>query len=283
MRLGYLTHVAGADPARAYRDTVALAVAAEESGFSTFWVAQHHDGHLDGLLPSPLVLLAAVAQATSTIRLGTAVVTAACEDPRRLAEDAAVLDALSGGRLELGVGAGADEAASEAFGRDHARRHADCAAAVDALRGHLARIVPAAPGLDGRLWQATGTPGGIADAGARGLGLITGRADAAPHLARYWARAAGEPRVAAVRAVAPGERPEALRERWRADPVREWATELVVQTQPAHAPLATHLATVRALTAGRADPDRPAPVAPLLRALQGGSASRPGRLRLIGS
>ncbi|MBW0116908.1 LLM class flavin-dependent oxidoreductase [Pseudonocardia abyssalis] len=275
MRLGYLTHVAGSAPAQAYRDTVTLAVAAEELGYSSFWVAQHHDGHLDGLLPSPLVLLAAVAQATSTIRLGTAVVVAALEDPRRLAEDAAVLDVLSGGRLELGVGAGADATASETFGRDHSLRHDECATAVDALRAHLAEIVPAAPGLGGRLWQATGTPDGVAAAGARGMGILTGRADAAPHLARYWARAAGEPRVAAVRVLGPGERPGALLERWRTDPAREWSTELLVQTQPAHAPVETHLATLRALVAPPRDPDRPAPVAPLVAALRSGPRRAP--------
>lgn len=247
MRLGYLTHVVGADPARAYRETVQLAVAAEELGFSSFWVAQHHDGHLDGVLPSPLVLLAAVAARTSTLRLGTAVVAASCEHPRRLAEDAAVLDVLSAGRLELGVGAGADAAASAAFARDHARRHADCAAAVDALR--TTTVTPPAPGLRDRIWWATGSAAGVDAAAARGTGILSGRPGMAPDLARYWARAAGEPRVAAVRIVGPGERPRAVLERWRADPVREWATELVLQTRPADAPLADHLATMRALTA----------------------------------
>ncbi|WP_374203697.1 LLM class flavin-dependent oxidoreductase [Pseudonocardia sp. ICBG601] len=106
MRLGYLTHVTGDDPSRAYRETIRLAERAEELGYDSFWLAQHHDGHLGGRLPSPLVLLAAVAERTRLIRLGTAVVALPLEDPRRLAEDAAVLDALSGGRLELGVGAG---------------------------------------------------------------------------------------------------------------------------------------------------------------------------------
>ncbi|GAA4702826.1 hypothetical protein GCM10023215_47650 [Pseudonocardia yuanmonensis] len=107
MELGSLTHVGRpGSPRDAYRDTLELAVAAEAAGFASFWVAQHHASEAQGCLPSPFVLLAAVAQATSRIRLGTGVVAAALEDPLRLAEDAAVLDALSGERLELGVGAG---------------------------------------------------------------------------------------------------------------------------------------------------------------------------------
>jgi hypothetical protein len=78
MELGYLTHVGGlGSPRDAYRDTVELAVAAESAGFTSFWVAQHHASEAQGYLPSPFVLLAAVAQATSRIRLGTGVVAAA--------------------------------------------------------------------------------------------------------------------------------------------------------------------------------------------------------------
>jgi len=260
MQLGYLTHVAGDDPARAYRETVELAVAAEELGFGSFWVAQHHGGIFGGLLPSPLVLLAAVAGRTSTIRLGTAVIAASLEDPRRLAEDAVVLDALSGGRLELGVGAGADEAASVAFGRDHGRRHTECADAVDELCRLLRDpgLVPAAPGLRERMWWATGSPAGVDAAAARGMGVLTGRpTGAAADLAGYWTRAAGEPRVAAFRIVGRGEDAGQLLERWSQDPVREWATELVVQTLPTDAGPSTHLETMRALV-GRVCRDRPA-------------------------
>lgn len=248
--LGYFTHVKGAaDPARALRDTVTLAVVAEELGFASFWVAQHHGG-AGGVLPSPLVLLAAVAERTSTIRVGTAVVAAALEDPLRLAEDAAVLDALSGGRLELGIGAGSDAQASARFGRDHDRRHADCAAALDALRAHLASpdVVPAAAGLDGRLWWATGSAAGVDRAAAAGTGLLSGRPGAHADLARYWARARGNPRVAASRIRDADEPMERFAARWRADPVREWSTELVVQTRT-DAGLDVHLATLRGLRA----------------------------------
>ncbi len=251
MHLGYLTHVAGGEPLLAYRRTVELAVAAEDLGFGSFWLAQHHGGIFGGQLPSPLVLLAAVAERTSVIRLGTAVIAASLEDPLRLAEDAAVVDALSGGRLELGIGAGADDAASAAFGRDHASRHADCASAVDELCRHLdgSSLVPAAPGLRQRLWWATGSAAGVDAAAARGMGVITGRPDgAAADLAGYWTRAVGEPRVAASRIVGVGECGTELLERWRRDPVRDWATELVVQTLPTDADLGTHLATLRTLS-----------------------------------
>ena len=80
MQLGYLTHVAGTDARRAYRQAIELAVAAEDLGYDTFWLAQHHGGIFGGQLPSPLVLLAAIAERTSTIRLGTAVVAASLED-----------------------------------------------------------------------------------------------------------------------------------------------------------------------------------------------------------
>jgi alkanesulfonate monooxygenase SsuD/methylene tetrahydromethanopterin reductase-like flavin-dependent oxidoreductase (luciferase family) len=275
--LGYLTHVTGpGGPARAYRETVDLAVAAEEFGFSSFWVAQHHGGALDGLLPSPLVLLAAVAERTSVIRLGTAVVAAALEDPIRLAEDVAVLDALSGGRVELGVGAGADPAASATFGLRHERRHQDCRAVVDELCRLLEdpATVPPAPGLRDRLWWATGSPAGVDAAAARGIGVLSGRAEpeVAAELEHYWARAAGEPRVAACRLVEAGETASAFGHRWRTDPVQPWAGELIVQTRPPDAGFAEHVATMRALGPSGT---HPRPGVSALRREPGAHAARP--------
>jgi alkanesulfonate monooxygenase SsuD/methylene tetrahydromethanopterin reductase-like flavin-dependent oxidoreductase (luciferase family) len=250
--IGYLTHVGGpGTPAQALRTTVDLAVAAEELGFASFWVAQHHGGALDGVLPSPLVLLAAVAERTSVIRLGTAVVTAGLEDPVRLAEDAAVLDALCGGRLELGVGAGADAGASEWFGRDHALRHDDCAAAVDELCDLLTgtRLVPGAPGLRERLWWATGSSSGVLAAAGRGMGVLSGRpgVGSAAHLERYWTRAVAEPRAAACRIFREEDDPAGFWGSWFEDPVRPWASELIVQTHSSSAGFEAELRTMREL------------------------------------
>jgi alkanesulfonate monooxygenase SsuD/methylene tetrahydromethanopterin reductase-like flavin-dependent oxidoreductase (luciferase family) len=185
-RLGFLSHLHGdAEPGPLYRDYVELFVAAEELGFDSGWVAQHHFDDSAGRLPSPFPFLAAVAERTRSIRLGTAVVTLPLEDPVRVAEDAAVLDALSGGRVELGVGSGTDPAVFAAFGKDVETRRADNSAAVAELAGAFAgqpvrgtdfRLRPAAPGLAGRLWQAAFSQEGARYVGGAGSRLLLNRA-----------------------------------------------------------------------------------------------------------
>src|ERR1700716_856417 len=89
-RLGFFSYLGGQrDPREVISETLELFVAAEELGFDSVWVAQHHFGPMVGSRPSPLPLLAAVAARTRRIRLGTAVVILPIEHPVRLAEDAA--------------------------------------------------------------------------------------------------------------------------------------------------------------------------------------------------
>lgn len=85
------------------RDVVGAARTAEELGFAWYTVGEHHFGERD-VIPSPVVVLAAIAEHTSTIRLATGTTLVANRDPVLVAEDYALLDQLSRGRLELIAG-----------------------------------------------------------------------------------------------------------------------------------------------------------------------------------
>jgi alkanesulfonate monooxygenase SsuD/methylene tetrahydromethanopterin reductase-like flavin-dependent oxidoreductase (luciferase family) len=97
----------GQDAVTRYQETMEQIVYAEELGFDIAWLAELHFYRPFSILSSPLILAAALAQRTRRIRLGTAVVLLPLQHPLRVAEDAATVDLLSQGRLELGVGRGA--------------------------------------------------------------------------------------------------------------------------------------------------------------------------------
>jgi probable F420-dependent oxidoreductase len=98
-----------------YRETLDLVRLAESLRFDSAWVSEHH-GSSDGYMPSLLPVLGAMAAATDRIRLGTGVMLTPFHDPLRLAEDAATVDLLSGGRLILGLGLGWREEEFRMFG-----------------------------------------------------------------------------------------------------------------------------------------------------------------------
>jgi len=79
---------------------------AEQLGFASVWLAEHHFHPFGGLFSATPVIGAAIAQRTMTIRIGTAVVLLPYHNPIRVAEDYATLDCLSQGRLEFGIGHG---------------------------------------------------------------------------------------------------------------------------------------------------------------------------------
>ncbi len=86
---------------------------AEELGFDTVWLGEHH--FCNYLCPSPQVFAASVAQRTNQMRIGTAVVLLPLHDPVRLAEDYAMVDVLSGGRLDFGVSRGFQKTSYDGF------------------------------------------------------------------------------------------------------------------------------------------------------------------------
>jgi alkanesulfonate monooxygenase SsuD/methylene tetrahydromethanopterin reductase-like flavin-dependent oxidoreductase (luciferase family) len=89
-----------------YRDTLAQIEHGDTLGYDTAWLAELHFYPEFSVMSSPLIVAAAAAQRTRRIRLGMAVSLLPLNDPIRIAEDAATVDILSNGRLELGVGRG---------------------------------------------------------------------------------------------------------------------------------------------------------------------------------
>ncbi len=183
-RLGVFTRMVDAvPPAELYRRALDLFETADALGFDSGWVAQHHGGKAGGM-PAPLVFLGHAAARTRRLRLATGIITLPLEQPLRLAEDAAVLDTLCGGRLELGFGTGGAEAVFPLFGREVERRQEDYDSAFAVVRDALAGkplapggppLFPAAPGLADRLWEATFGVEGAIRAAQHGSGLLLAR------------------------------------------------------------------------------------------------------------
>src|SRR5215217_3754813 len=92
--------VAGTTMAERYRAALDMASWADGLGAITIVLSEHH-GSDDGYLPSPLTMAAAIAARTSTARINIAALVTSFHDPLRLAEDAAVVDLISEGRLDV--------------------------------------------------------------------------------------------------------------------------------------------------------------------------------------
>lgn len=93
-----------ATPAERHRSLVEQAVLAEQVGFTSVHLGEHH--FCEYILSSPAIVLAAIAERTSTMRLSTGVTLGVHNDPVRVAEDYATVDLLSGGRVEPVIGRG---------------------------------------------------------------------------------------------------------------------------------------------------------------------------------
>jgi alkanesulfonate monooxygenase SsuD/methylene tetrahydromethanopterin reductase-like flavin-dependent oxidoreductase (luciferase family) len=177
MRLGLyldLRNPGGARPwPEVYARSLERVVEGERRGLGAVWTTEHH-GAPDGYLPQPLTVLAALASRTTTLRLGTAVLLAPFRHPLAIAEEAAVVDILSGGRLELGLGAGWDPKEFAAFGVEHSRRFTilkEVVAQLPELWGS-GRATPPPVQDPVPIWYGARAPIGARRAGELGAALL---------------------------------------------------------------------------------------------------------------
>ena len=125
MKFGVFDHVdlGSSSLAELYESRLKLAEIYDNSGFYAYHIAEHHATPL-GMASSPGILLSAIAQRTRRLRFGPLVYTLALYHPLRLADEICMLDQLSGGRFELGVGRGVSPIEIEYFGFDPAKSQA---------------------------------------------------------------------------------------------------------------------------------------------------------------
>lgn len=121
-----------------YEDSLELATAGESMGLDDVWLTEHHftrDGYCPALIPTATALAAR----TGRIRIGTKVLLLPFHDPVRLAEDIAVADVISGGRIDVGLAAGYRVSEFEAFGVDRSERAGRMEEGLEILQRALGR------------------------------------------------------------------------------------------------------------------------------------------------
>ena len=172
---------------RTYAERITIVQAAQAAGFRGYHLAEHHGTPL-GAAPSPGIFLAALAQATSTIRIGPLVYLVPLYIPLRLIEEICMLDNLSNGRLEVGLGRGVSpievaffgvdpDDAMEMFieGVDLIIEGLNCTTLTFTGKHYQYKDVPMAVQAEQSplpLWSASMSPGGQAEAARRGMHTI---------------------------------------------------------------------------------------------------------------
>jgi len=156
---------------------------AERLGAAAVWLAEHHFFD-DGYLPQCWTFAAAIAARTSTVRIGTAVALLPLHTAIETAEQVALVDVLSGGRVEPGFGLGYRKPEYQAFGGDFRHRYKVYAERVKEMRqlwgeepGAAKVVTPGPVQQPVPLWGGFGGPMGARTAGRLGLGLQSIRAD----------------------------------------------------------------------------------------------------------
>jgi alkanesulfonate monooxygenase SsuD/methylene tetrahydromethanopterin reductase-like flavin-dependent oxidoreductase (luciferase family) len=111
----YVPHLNGS-VAQFYKDILEEIEFADQNGLDAVWFAEHHFFGYGGMIPSVPVLAATAAQRTRRIRIGSGVALIVLNDPLRVAEEFAMLNNLSGGRLDFGIGRAFQRVEYDAFG-----------------------------------------------------------------------------------------------------------------------------------------------------------------------
>ena len=151
---------------------------AEHLGAHSVWVTEHHLFE-DGYVNQPLTFAAAIAARTRRVRIGTAILIAPFRPAIQIAEEAAVVDILSRGRLELGLGAGYRVPEFDLFGADIKNRYVTTDRRVSEIRSIWAdaRHVPSPVQDPVPIWLGYAGPQGACRAGRLGAGLLVARPD----------------------------------------------------------------------------------------------------------
>jgi alkanesulfonate monooxygenase SsuD/methylene tetrahydromethanopterin reductase-like flavin-dependent oxidoreductase (luciferase family) len=167
-----------------YGELLELCEEADHLGAHSVWLSEHHLFD-DGYLSQPFTLAAAIAARTKSIRIGTAVVLAPLRPAAELAEQSALVDVLSDGRFELGVGAGYRLPEFELYGADLQRRYVTTDQHVRDVRRlwQEPRMMPPPVQSHPRIWLGYQGPRGARRAGLLGESLLTVNPDSvAPYL-----------------------------------------------------------------------------------------------------
>ena len=156
-----------------YARTLEFCEEADRLGADGLWFTEHHL-FADGYLPQPLTFAAAAAARTRTARVGTSVVLPALRKPAQLAEEAAIVDLISGGRLELGLGAGYRVPEYDLFDTDISHRFAKTEQTIRQIRQLWAEggVTPRPIQDPVPVWGGFYGPRGARLAGRLGIGLL---------------------------------------------------------------------------------------------------------------
>jgi alkanesulfonate monooxygenase SsuD/methylene tetrahydromethanopterin reductase-like flavin-dependent oxidoreductase (luciferase family) len=250
-KLSFLTpgNYDDADPGVGLEETLSLFEYGERLGFDGAWIRQRH---LEHGVSAAAVFLAAASQRTSRIELGTAVIPIGYESPFRLAEDLSTADVLSGGRLAVGLSAGAPphveligDRVFDGDWHDYDLSYGRIERLIENLRGDFIgdedtvihspgnvqrpRLQPHSAGLVDRLWYGGGSTRSIRWAASQGLNLLIGNIVSGEgvedfvtaqreHIALYRSELAPglSPRIALGRVVVPLDSADrATREKYR--------------------------------------------------------------------